>query len=212
MKIFRRMAGILICIMVAGLLGGCASDADAQAYLQALLDASYKNDPAKFVEIRLGTQEEAQALYDQGIDTGVSAFCSRLGISDAYKEEFRPVYMDMLSKVRYEVGKAEKQSDGSFIVTVSYEKMRIFGPALESYQQDVAAKANEWASAAEKPSEEEMVQEIVLQFKKSMESVLSDVQYDEAGTMTVRIELADKVYTPNTDDVAALEKALFDGE
>lgn len=212
MKGLKKIVFLLVGMCIAGLLGGCTSDSDARAYLQALLDASYKNDAETFVEIKLGTKEEAQALYEQGIDTGVGAFCGRLGVSDEYREEFRRIYIDMLGKVRYDVGKAQKQSDGSFTVTVSYEKMNIFRPALELYQDNVAAMVNEWASSADKPSEEEMVREVVLQFKESMETVLADVQYDEADTMTVRIELVDNVYTPNADDVAELEKALFDGE
>ena len=45
-----------------------------------------------------------------------------------------------------------------------------------------------------------------------MENVLAQVQYDEKASMTVRIELVNNVYTPNADDIAGLEKALFDGE
>lgn len=213
MKNLRKIVLMLLCVLTVGLMGGCTSGTDVQSYLQALLDASYKNDSKIFVEIKLGTAEEAQSLYDEGIDTGVSAFCSRLGVSDEYKEEFRQIYMDMLGKVRYTIENAEKQSDGSYVVTVSYEKMNIFKPALELYQSDVAAMANEWsASAGDTPSEEEMMKEVVLAFKKSMETVLADVQYNEADTMTVRIELVNNVYTPNTEDVVKLEKALFDGE
>ena len=213
LKKYRKIVLMLVCILTVGLLGGCTSSKDAESYLQALLDASYKNDSKTFVEIRLGTQEEAQALYNQGIDTGVSAFCSSLGVDEEYQEEFRQIYMDMLAKVRYTVGSAQKQSDGSFAVTVSYEKMNIFKPALELYQSDVAAMANEWAVSDDgTPSEEEMMREVILAFKKSMETVLAEVQYDEAETMIIRIELADNVYTPNAEDVAKLEKALFDGE
>ncbi|MBO5146082.1 MAG: hypothetical protein J6C19_11205 [Lachnospiraceae bacterium] len=213
LKKCRKIVLMLVCILTVGLLGGCTSSKDAESYLQALLDASYKNDSKTFVEIRLGTQEEAQALYNQGIDTGVSAFCSSLGVDEEYQEEFRQIYMDMLAKVRYTVGSAQKQSDGSFAVTVSYEKMNIFKPALELYQSDVAAMANEWAVSDDgTPSEEEMMREVILAFKKSMETVLAEVQYDEAETMIIRIELADNVYTPNAEDVAKLEKALFDGE
>lgn len=213
LKKLRKIAVVLVCVLTVGLLGGCTSGTDVQSYLQALLDASYKNDSKTFVEIKLGTEEEAQALYEQGIDTGVSTFCSSLGVDDEYKEEFRTLYMDMLAKVRYTVGDAQKQSDGSYVVTVSYEKMNIFKPALELYQNDVAAMASEWAASDDStPSEEEMMQEVVLTFKKSMETALAEVQYSEADTMTVRIELVDNVYTPNAEDVAKLEKALFDGE
>lgn len=207
------MIVVLVSVLVAGILTGCISDNTVRTYLQALLDASYKNDPGAFVEMKLGTAEEAQALYEQGIDTGVGAFCSRLGAPDEYKDEFRQTYMDMLGKVRYTVGDAEKQSDGSYVVTVSYEKMNVFKPALALHQENVASMMeNKWANTSNTPTEEEMVADVILEFKNSMETVLADVEYSEAASMTVRIELADNVYKPNADDIAELEKALFDGE
>lgn len=213
MKInWKRMIILLVSVLAAGILGGCTSDTTVKTYLQALLDASYKNDSGAFVDMKLGTAEEAQMLYEQGIDTGVSVFCSRLGVSDEYKGEFRQIYMDMLGKVRYTVDTAEKQSDGSYIVNVSYEKMNIFKPALELHQDNVAAMVAEWENASEAPTEEEMINAVFLEFKSSMETVLAEVQYDEAVSMSVRIELINNVYTPNADDIAELEKALFDGE
>lgn len=209
----KKILLLVISILTIGILGGCSTDTSVKTYLQALLDASYKNDSTEFVKMKLGTAEDAQALYEKGIDTGVSLFCSRIGASDEYKEEFRATYMDMLSKVRYTVDTASKQSDGSYIVTVSYEKMNVFKPALELHQQNVAAMTEEWAKASEgAPSKEDMVKEVILEFRNSMETVLADVQYSEAATLNIRIELADNIYTPNADDIAELEKALFDGE
>lgn len=207
-KILFLLTGVLI----IGAVSGCTSDKSVKTYLQALLDTSYKNDSEAFVEIKLGTEEEAQALYEQGIDTGVDVFCSRLGVSDEYKEEFRQIYMDMLGKVRYTVEDARKQSDGSYVVTVNYEKMNIFKPALARHQENVTAMMDEWANAPEPPAEEEMVAAVYREFKSSMETVLAEVQYDAGAAMTVRIELIDNVYTPNADDIEELEKALFDGE
>ena len=120
--------------------------------------------------------------------------------------------MDMLGKVRYAVEDADKQSDGSYIVTVSYEKMNVFKPALALHQENVAAMMDEWAQSPEPPAEEEMVAAVYREFRSSMENVLAQVQYDEKASMTVRIELINNVYTPNADDIAGLEKALFDGE
>ena len=57
-----------------------------------------------------------------------------------------------------------------------------------------------------------MVAAVYREFRSSMENVLAQVQYDEKASMTVRIELINNVYTPNADDIAGLEKALFDGE
>ncbi len=211
-KKITKILFLLIGVLLLGIVSGCTSDKSVKTYLQALLDASYKNDSGAFVEMKLGTAEEAQALYEQGIDTGLDVFCSRLGVYDEYKEDFRQIYMDMLGKVHYTVENAEKQSDGSYIVTVTYEKMNIFKPALALHQENVAAMTDEWANASEPPAEEEMVAAVYTEFKNSMETVLAEVQYDAAASLTVRIELVDNVYTPNTDDIAELEKVLFDGE
>lgn len=206
----KKIIMLLVCVLTVGLLGGCTSKKDVQSYLEALLDTSYKNDTAGFVKMELGTQEDAAALYEQGIETGTEAFCSRLGVTDVFKDDFSALYKDMLGKVRYEVGDAVKQSDGSYDITVSYEKMNIFQPAAAIYQEKVAALAEGWAEG-ETPDEEEMLNQIVLAYKESMETVLAEVQYSEPQTMTVRIELNGNMYMPNSDDVAELEKALFDG-
>lgn len=211
-RTMRKIVILLTGILTAATLCGCTSDKSVKTYLQALLDTSYKNDSSAFVEMKLGSEQEAQALYDQGIDTGVSVFCRRLGVTDEYQEEFRQIYMDMLGKVRYTVGAAEKQSDGSYIVTVSYEKMNVFQPALARHQENVAAIMESWENAPEPLTEEEMVRTVYLEFKNSLMTVLEQVQYSEAADMNVRIELIDNVYTPNADDIVALEKALFDGE
>lgn len=211
-NILNTFVILLACILAMGVLGGCSSDTSVKTYLKALLDTSYKNDSTEFVKMKLGTAEDAQALYEKGIDTGVSVFCSRIGASDDYKEEFRGTYMNLLSKVRYTVGEASKQSDGSYIVAVSYEKMNVFQPALELHQQNAAAMTEEWAKApGDAPAKEDMVKEVILEFKNSMETVLADVQYSEPASMNIRIELKDNVYTPNADDIAELERALFDG-
>lgn len=60
MKNVKRIALALVCVLMVGILGGCGSKFDAQAYLNALLDASYKNDSTAFVEMKIGTAEEAE--------------------------------------------------------------------------------------------------------------------------------------------------------
>jgi basic membrane lipoprotein Med (substrate-binding protein (PBP1-ABC) superfamily) len=212
MKKLKNIAVMLICVFAVGILGGCASEADMSSYLKALLDTSYKNETQGFVEMKLGTAEEANALYEQGIENGVSAFCERLSISDELKEDYRELYMDILRNVRYSVEDAKKQKDGSYIVNVSYEKMNLFEPAIQLYQDNVAALVNEQANSDENISSEDMVNVVIKEFKSSMESILSKVEYDEPETMTVRIEIKDNVYTPNEDDVRTLEESLVDWE
>jgi hypothetical protein len=195
-----------------GILGGCTSNKDISKYLEALLDTSYKNDVSGFVDIKLGTEDEARALYNQGIDEGVAAFCDSLSVPEGLDDEFRSLYMDMLKMVKYEVGSAVKQSDGSYNVTVTYEKMNLFKAAVDIYEDGVASIVNDWANSEENIDEEEKQRQVILEFKNSMETAMSQVTYDEPKDMTVRIELVDNKYTPNMNDVKELEKALMDWE
>lgn len=75
-KSYQKIIFLLISIVAVSTLSGCTSDKKVKNYLQALLDASYKNDAAIFVDMKLGSEEEAQELYERGIDTGVGVFCS----------------------------------------------------------------------------------------------------------------------------------------
>jgi hypothetical protein len=199
-------------MMIIGLLGGCTSNKDISKYLEALLDTSYKDDISGFVDMKLGTEDEAHELYNQGIDEGVSAFCDSLSVPEGLDNEFRELYINMLKAVKYEVGGAVKQSDGSYIVTVTYEKMNIFKPAVEIYEDGVSAIVDGWANSDENIEDEEKQRQVILEFKNSMETAMSQAAYDEPQNITVRIELADNKYTPNMDDVQELEKALVDWE
>lgn len=212
MKKIRNLLLILVCMVTIGIMGGCSSNKDMSKYLQALLDVSYKNDTSEFVKIKLGTEDEATALYNQGIEDGVTAFCDSLNVPEGLDEDFRELYINMLKLVKYEVGDAVKQSDGSYIVTVTYEKMNIFKPAVEIYEDSVASIVDGWANSDEDIDDEEKQRQIILEFKNSMETAMSQVTYEEPQEMTVRIELADNQYTPNMSDVSELEKALMDWE
>jgi hypothetical protein len=135
-----------------------------------------------------------------------------LDVPEGLDEDYRELYMEMLKLVKYEVGDAVKQSDGSYTVTVTYEKMNIFAPAVEIYEGNVAQLVDDWANSDEEIEEEEKQRQVILEFKNSMETAMSQVTYDEPEEMTVRIELIDNVYSPNMDDVGELEKALMDWE
>jgi hypothetical protein len=211
-KKFRVLLLAIVCVIGVAALGGCRSNKNISQYLEALLDTSYKNEVKGFVNLKLGTEEEARALYNQGIDDGVTAFCESLDVPEGLDEDYREMYMEMLKLVKYEVGDAVKQSDGSYTVTVTYEKMNIFAPAVEIYEGNVAQLVDDWANSDEEIEEEEKQRQVILEFKNSMETAMSQVTYDEPEEMTVRIELIDNVYSPNMDDVGELEKALMDWE
>ena len=212
MKKMKKLVLMLVCVMAIGLLGGCGKSFDAAAYTKALLDNSYKNDSTAFVDMKIGTAEKAAELYEQGLDKEMEAMLESEEISEEQAAAYREVIADILAGAKYTVGEAEKQDDGSFVVTVTYEQMNIFEPAMEAYLTKVTEMATEWYSAEETPSEEEMYNEVIMALKDCLEETLATVTYDEPATATVRIELVDKVYTPNEADIANLETVFFDIE
>ncbi len=216
MKKMKKLALALVCAMLVCVLGGCAMSFDAAAYTKALLDNSYKNDPTAFVDMKIGTAEEAAALYEQGLDAEMAAIVTGSGMELTEEQEvvYRELFADILAGVKYTVGEAEKQEDNSYVVTVTYEQLNVFGPAMEAYVARITALTEEWMTAAltggTTPSEDEMMDAIIMELATCLENSLAAATYDEPATTTIRIELNDRVYAPNQDDLANLEMVLFD--
>lgn len=208
MKHVKKIALALVCVMLVGILGGCGAKFDAAAYLQATLDNSYKNDSSGLVKLKLGTAEEAAKIYEEGIDTEIDAFLQGFNVSEELEQEFRNAFKDMFSKVKYTVGAAEKQKDGSYNVKVTYEKMVIFAPMMEDYLASVMSLQGD-PTVASLPQDQQMEKLLEL-MKDSLKVAMGAITYEEPAELTIRIELKDKLYTPNKNDLAKLEMSLFD--
>ena len=206
----RSVISLLLAAMMAlgMLLTGCGAQFDASAYVQALLDNSYKNDPSGIVEQEMGTEEEANALYEEGLDTEMESLTSGITISDELKAEYRAVFADMFAKAKYTVGESEKLEDGSYEVTVKYETMKIFEPAMTTYEESLAQLQEEWSVNV--PSDEEMYEQIYGLLKDCISEELPNAEYGAEESMIVRVEIVDNMYSPNQEDLLNLELALFD--
>lgn len=208
----NRKVFALVCVALCSLLTACGAKLDAQAYLQAMLDLSYKNDATAYVDMELGTAEEAQALFERGIDSEMSFFKERLDMSEQLESDFRSLFQEIYGKAKYTVGKATSQKDGSYIVEITYERMRIFEPALALYNKNIESLPAQWEAMEETPTQEEMLEDMTEILRDALRESLENVEYDEPETLTITIELIENVYTPNSQDVVKLEKALFDSD
>ncbi len=199
MKQKKRVAILLVCAMVIGMIAGCGLGFDAGKYVQGQLDNSYKNDSTLIVEQKVGTKEEAQQVYEDGIDTVVNNFFLGISVSDDVKDRYGKIFEDMFAKADYTVKEAEKQSDGSYVVTVEYKKMKIFGPTMDAVQ----AQADQ-IDVSSMDSYFNYMADI-------MEGLLSDgCEYEDAQTATVKVEISNKQYTINTTDLSNLTNNMFD--
>ena len=214
----KKIAVLLIVALSAGLLGGCGPQFDAAAYVKALLDNSYKNDSKAFVEQKLGTAEEAAEIYNQGLEHAISDILideenDGFSVSEDLLKEYRTTFETIFSKVNYTVGEAEKQEDGSYMVTVTYETMDVFANAMSDYDERVA----EWTESLsadviageEFPEEEELYNTLFELLKDCINDAVSNVGYSAPQEMTIKVELSDGVYSPNQSDIEALEYNLL---
>ncbi|MEY8391756.1 hypothetical protein D3Z36_14020 [Lachnospiraceae bacterium] len=215
MKKMKKAAILLVAMLMATVLGGCGSF-DASGYIKALLDNSYKNDSAAFVEQKIGTKEEASELYELGIENALKSLTSGTQISDELQQEYETVVRDIYKSVKYTVGEATKKDDGSYEVEVKYQKMKVFSAAMEKYEAASDAYVQEMTekvgNGEEGPSEEEALEQSFSMLKDAIQESLGNVEYEDEQSATVRVELKDKVYTPNEDDVFNLEQKMFDIE
>ncbi len=211
----KKLSMILACALTVGVLGGCGNSFDAAEYTRAILDNSYKNDSSKFVEMKVGTAEEAADLYEQGLKSEVEALVYLSGAGSATDEQFeelKGVFADIYKATKYTVDGAEKQDDGSYLVTITYEPINVLGPAMESYNAEAETMIANWDSTGEYPSTEEMSEQFIDVYIDCFTTALANATYDEAATATLKIELVDKVWTPNEEDVLNFETSLFDIE
>ena len=212
MKGKLKIKGAFISIILCVLLTACGTKLDMQAYLQAMLDLSYKGDSINYVNLKLGTEEEAALVFERGIDSEMSSFQEKLMLSQALEEDFRNLFKEIYGKANYTVGEAVRESDGSYTVEITYERMKVFEPMFEIYNEKIAALPQQWAALDETPSQEEMRENMNEALRDALRESIEHVEYEEPQTLTIRIALVDNRYTPDSQDVEALEKALFDSD
>lgn len=210
MKNVKKIALALVCVMLVGMLSGCGLGFDVAAYLKANLDNLYKNDSTDLVKMKIGTAEEAETVYKQGIDAEVDGFLKIMSISasEELEQEFHEIFEEIFSKVKYTVDKAEKQDDGSYVVTITCEQMQFFGPMTEKYIETVESLQEDVAFLS--LSESEQMEKVNEELKEIMKSILADVEYAEPVEATVTIERGEKGYLPRQSDLSNLEMELLD--
>lgn len=190
----KNMKKVLLPLFLTATLltGGCGKQFDAGNYVKALLDNSYKNDSAAFIEQEVGTKEQAEELYNEGIKNEVDALLSQATIPEDLTDEYTSLMKDIFKSVKYTIGESKKQDDGSYEVEVTYEKMNIFAPAVETYLAELNTYSEEIAAAAgdaEVPSEEEINEKIFTILKDALKQSLDTVTYEPEATITMHVEL-----------------------
>ncbi|MCI7106987.1 MAG: hypothetical protein PUA77_01015 [Lachnospiraceae bacterium] len=199
MKKARKLVLLVACTLMIGVLAGCGAKFDASKYVQAQMDNSYKNDSSLVVELKYATEEEAQKVYEDEIDTLVDNFFLGVSVSDDVKSRYAEIFKDMLGKAKYTVNESEKQSDGSYTVAVEYQQLKLFQPTMDKLTEN-----------ADKIDVSDLDGYFNMMADYMEEILAGDIEYGEAQKMDVHIEIVNKTYTLNNTDLQTLNNGLFD--
>ena len=204
-KRISLMIAIAVCFSM--LLSGCGkklTTENAPDYVKSALDACYKADFDAYMEFTKSTQEEAEELYQTGLDTNMEASgIVASSVSSDLQDQYRQLFADLLSISKYEVGEAKEDGDG-FTVEVTVEPFIMFndlqqelGPMLESEEAQALA-------------DEEIEQYIYQKMYELMSSKLDAPEYGDPETVTIHIQPdGEGIQTINEDDLAALDAAMY---
>ncbi len=206
----RSVALLTAAVLVLGMLAGCGFGAeDAKAYVQAVLDASYKAEFEEYAELTDSTKEEAQQLYDENIETIVGMLeLEELGVTEEMMEQYQGLFQEVLAKAKYTVGEARKTDDG-FEVDVQAEPMR-FKFSDEMQEEILARCEEEFLNSGEEISEEKIIQLVMDMTYELLGEMLAEIPYGEPQTVTVPVtQNDDGLWEVPESDLQAIDEALF---
>lgn len=205
----------LIAVMMAAvmcIMSACGAKFDSGAYVKACLDAQFKGEYEEYVKVTESTKEEAEKLYNDGLDGLMSSYSS-LPLSDEMNQKLRSAYADMLKAAKYSV--KESKGDGDEItVVVAVEPMKCF----ENYEEDLAelqkAFMAEWqekiTNGEAAPSEAELMEMMAGKVCEDLVERVKNTEYGEEQTVEVEVKKDSKnVYTVDEDDLTEVAEAAF---
>lgn len=210
MKKSKKILTMLMCALLAvAVLSGCGNSFDHSAYLKALMDNSYKNDPSGMVAQKVCSEEEANALFDEEIQAEIDALELMFGIT--FDEELRAGYEETFKKLyastKYTVGEAEKVNNTTYKVTVNYEQLQVYSSASQAWLEAVAEMTE---TIQEDLSDDEKFKLMAGSLKDELDKALANPTYAEEASTTVTISVVDNAWAPDENDITKLNSLLFD--
>lgn len=188
---------------------------DADKYMKAYLDVVFKNNPSAYLQYKIGTAEDAADLYEESLDEEtIEEILGSLGFDGAQAEERLDLMRRILANVRYEVVEAKKQDDGSYVVTVSYEKMNIYVPAVDAYIKKAENMIAAWNRAGEAnrdvPSYESMNEQLIEAYTECLKEAYTNATYDPSQSATIRLHVVNGAYELNEEDATKFGSLIID--
>lgn len=205
-------AAALVTAMTA-LLGGCTVF-DACAYMQAILDVSYKNETEDYMELTGATEEEANEIFQNNLDATMHEF-STAELSEELEENYRTLFEKTIKQVKYTVGEAAEAEGNGYTIEISVEPVLLFDNTYDEFRkksEEYAAEiSNNVMKGEEMPSDDEIQNHVYQTYYEVLtEELDAGLSYGEAETITVHISRTeDGTYEIPEEDLRALDRAMI---
>ena len=205
-RIRVAVMAITLCVVMV-LTTACGKKFDASGYVKACLDLVTKNEQKDYMKLTERTAEQAEQDYQSNLDSIMSDFAA-MGISEELQDKYRAFYADVLKKTKYTVLEAKEDGD-NFTVEVEVEQLT---GVFNGVQAELVAAAEEYAAGLEEQPSMEEAQEWTANtlYEMLVARMDSSLSYNEKQTVTVHVQLNNKVYEIPQSDYDALDSALID--
>lgn len=189
------IGAVVVLFIVFGTLAclGIFREFNAQGYVSAVLNQTFKGDVEEAVEMIDGATEEAlYAQYEAGIESFVkNTLLNGAELDSELEAQYIDLCKEIFAKMKYSVQEAEKVSDGEFDVPVKYQSSNVL-------QLFIASATNEVQRIEEKKEKGEYrgtFEEIEAQMKAEclsnwctmLEEAYNNMEFGEEQTVVFKV-------------------------
>lgn len=185
------------------------TEEDAEAYVQACLDASYKGDFSEYILMTGSSREEAKAMYEGIIENTMAASdIESSGVSQDLIDRYRQLFTDLYKRARYEITNVTRLPDGEeFELEVTVWPFTVMQNMEDKLTQ---ALDNDPAFQTGDPSETEINQIVYQKMYDIISAQMGSAEeYGAPIVVTVRLELDGDEYHVPDEDYVAIDNALI---
>ena len=196
------VAAVVAITFLAIVAVGMFRDFDAQKYVRAVLDQTFKGDVEEAVEVIDAEAEELEKQYEESVRAFVeNNVITGVEMDEEMKEKYVALCKEIFASMKYEVKEAQKISRKEYYVQVEYQTTDVFNKFIGSLATE-SVRLKEKANKGEYQGDDinlQMQNEFLTNSYELLKSAASEAEYSEAKTILFVVK-ADK------NDLFAMEE------
>lgn len=193
----RKKAVIAVCALLVVLSGmvyvSTWQNFDAQGYVQAVLDETFKGQVKEAAEIIKAQDEiELYTHYEEGIDNFLDNYVlNGVQVSEEVRENYKLLCKDIFKSVKYEVKQANQINRREMEVPVEYREVDIFTNFVREVKEEsvlfLAGAENGIYKGTKEEISAQMQTEFLNRSYELLKEAYENAEYGEAKVMIFKV-------------------------